>query len=195
MRPTKGQATGRRPGVAAIDRPHGPRNERRPCIRSAVVSPSRLASSIVHDAAASLRRPQLGAILVVSVLGACASPGAPVVSGAWVRAPMGADAPAAAYFVITNGTGQDDALTAVSSPAASSAQIHKTESDMGGMTGMTPVARVDVKAGSTLTFAPGGFHVMLMGLHGSMNVGDRIELDLTFEHAGRVVVQAEVRQG
>ena len=36
---------------------------------------------------------------------------------------------------------------------------------------------------------------MIMGLKSELAVGGTIELDLVFEHAGKVVVQAEIRQG
>jgi copper(I)-binding protein len=118
---------------------------------------------------------------------------APTVSDAWVRPSTGTGDPVAAYLVITNETGRDDALLGASSPAASSVEIHRTSTDMNGMTGMKPVARVDVPAGSTVKLAPGETHLMLMGLSQPLQAGGKIELDLLFERAGKVVVQAEVR--
>jgi len=119
---------------------------------------------------------------------------APTVSGAWIRPPAGTNVPAAAYLVITNTGTQGDVLLRASSPSAASVEIHDTTTDMNGMTGMAPVARVDVPAGATVTFAPGGLHLMVMGIMGSMVVGQKFELDLQFQNAGRVVVQADVRQ-
>jgi copper(I)-binding protein len=54
---------------------------------------------------------------------------------------------------------------------------------------------LEVPAGGTVTLAPGGYHLMIMGLTKTLEVGGKLELDLVFEHAGKVVVQAEVRQG
>lgn len=130
-------------------------------------------------------------------LAACtaAPAGGPSVADAWVRASIGTADPVAAYLVITNSTGHDDALLGASSPAAASVEVHETSTDEGGMTGMVPLGRLDVPAGSTVRLAPGGMHLMLMGLIRPLRVGDSVELDLMFEHAGRLVVQAEVRQG
>ena len=64
-----------------------------------------------------------------------------------------------------------------------------------GMAGMKPVDRVAVGAGATVRLEPGGYHLMIMRLSKTLAAGDTVELDLTFEHMGRVVVQAEVRQG
>ena len=119
----------------------------------------------------------------------------PTISDAWVRPSTGTSEPVAAYMVITNGMGTDDALIAASSPAASSVELHETTTDTSGMTGMKPLARLDVPAGSTVRLAPGGVHLMAMGVTQPLKVGDTLELDLTFEHAGRVPVQAEVRPG
>ncbi|MFI5254926.1 MAG: copper chaperone PCu(A)C [Candidatus Limnocylindrales bacterium] len=128
---------------------------------------------------------------------ACAAgPGGGVsVTDAWVRPTTGADLSTAAYLTIANTTGQADALLSVSSPAATSVEMHLTSMDSMGMTGMQPISRIDVAAGATTTLEPGRMHLMVMGLGKALAVGDRIELDLVFEHAGRVVVEAEVRQG
>ncbi len=135
--------------------------------------------------------------VVAASLAACSSGAAtaPTISDAWVRPPAGMDKPAAAYMVITNSSGQADALLSVSTPAASSVEIHETSTDASGMTGMHPIARLEVPAGGTVTLAPGGFHLMIMGLTKPLEVGGKLELDLVFERAGKVVVQAEVRQG
>jgi copper(I)-binding protein len=129
--------------------------------------------------------------------GACsAGPGgtAPTVSGAWVRPPQGVELPGAGYFVVTGGS-QADALLSASSPVAGSVEIHETSTDASGMTGMHPISRLEVPAGATVTFKPGGYHLMLMGVTGTLTVGGTVQIDLTFEKAGKISVQAEVRQG
>lgn len=133
--------------------------------------------------------------------GASSSPGAttaigaaPVVSGAWVRPPQGMDRPAAGYLVITGGT-QADALLSVSSPVAGSVEMHETTTDASGMTGMHPVSRIEVPAGGTVALQPGGYHLMFMGVTGTIEVGGKVQIDLTFEKAGKITVQAEVKQG
>ena len=49
-----------------------------------------------------------------------------------------------------------------------------------------------LQPGRAVTLQPRGMHVMLMGLKHPLAAGGTVELDLTFEHAGRVVVQAPV---
>lgn len=117
------------------------------------------------------------------------------VSGAWARAVAVTGQPSAAYMVISNGSGQPDALLSVSSPGASMVEVHETTTDGTGMTAMHPVDRVAIPGEGEVTLQPGGTHLMLMGLTKPLEVGSTIELDLMFQHAGRMVVMAEVRDG
>lgn len=139
------------------------------------------------------------AAAVVSALAACSSGGSTgssiTVTEAWVRVPSNAMGPAGAYMTIANSGGADDALVSASSPAAGSVEIHQTMTDASGMTGMSPVDRIAIPAGKSASLAPGGFHMMLMDLSKTLAAGDKVELDLTFEKAGKVTVQAEVRAG
>jgi periplasmic copper chaperone A len=132
----------------------------------------------------------------VLVVAACSSAGAadPTVSDPWVRPPMGADRPAAGYLTITGGE-EADALIAAASPVATTVEIHETAPDASGMMAMHPVDRIDVAAGATVNLEPGGYHLMLMGVTEMPAVGETVEITLTFEQAGEVKVQAEVRAG
>ena len=114
------------------------------------------------------------------------------VSGALVRAAQ-AGGTTAAYMTITNGTLAVDTLESVSTPAATSASLHKTSTDASGMTGMQPVDGIIIPAGGTVTLEPGGYHVMLMGLTGDLAAGQVVRLTLTFKTAGAIGVSAEVR--
>ena len=118
--------------------------------------------------------------------------GSLTITGAWVRtAPAGADT--AAYFTIVNGTATPDALVGVTTTASRSAGLHRTTTDPSGMTGMQMTPQVDVPAGGTVAFAPGGYHVMLVGVIAELKAGGQVELQLTFLKAGVVKVSAEVR--
>jgi periplasmic copper chaperone A len=142
----------------------------------------------------------LAIALVLALVAACGSPAgpgstspsAPTVSGAWVRPPMGADRPAAGYMTITGG-GDADALLAASSPVSLDVQIHETLESADGM-GMQEVERVEIAAGATVMLEPGGYHIMFMMPDAeALTAGQTVEIRLTFENAGEVVVSAEVR--
>jgi len=122
--------------------------------------------------------------------GASGGAGAPTVSGAWVRtAPAGGQT--AGYLTITGGSSAD-ALLSASSPGASTVELHETSMDS-GMMGMHPIASLAIPAGGTVTLAPGGYHLMIMGLTQGLTAGGTFQLDLVFQGAGKVTVQAEVR--
>ncbi len=92
------------------------------------------------------------------------------------------------------GAGQDDALISVSSVGAATVELHEATTDAEGMMGMRPIERLDVPGDGVVTLAPGGFHVMLMGLSAELAVGDTLALELVFENAGTIAVDAEIRQ-
>jgi copper(I)-binding protein len=145
-------------------------------------------------------RPLLSRLIVLIVaavaVAACstATSAAPTVNAAWAR-PAAAGGQSAAYFTITNPSTTADSLVSASSPGASTVDVHETNVDGAGMSAMHPVERVDIPAGQSVVFKPGSYHLMLMGLTDALTVGGTIELDLVFEHAGKVVVQAPIRQG
>jgi len=52
---------------------------------------------------------------------------------------------------------------------------------------------VKIPGGGSIQFAPGGYHVMIVGLAAELKAGDQVVLQLSFENAGVVKVTAEVR--
>jgi len=108
----------------------------------------------------------------------------------WSRA-MPAGATGVVYFTITN-HGAPDALTSVATPVAASAGLHESIDDHGVMK-MRPVASLAVTPGNPVTLAPGGYHIMLMGLKHALVAGTSFPLTLTFENAGSITVTAMVQ--
>jgi len=142
---------------------------------------------------------------------ASAASGAMTVTGPWMRpSPMMAGSDAA-YFVITNGTGQDDALVSVSSPISATVEMHETvavqpsgmpsasagtksASPSGGaMMVMRPLDSIPIAAGATVELKPGGYHIMIVDPKEQPAVGSTVELTLTFQKSPPVTVMAEVR--
>jgi periplasmic copper chaperone A len=136
-------------------------------------------------------------VLGVAACSAAAAPtanagGAITVGGAWVR-PAAKGSDTAAYLQVVNGRPSDDTLVTVSTDAATRASLHQTRTDDSGMTGMAHVDSIVVPAGQTLVLAPGGYHVMLEGLRADLAAGSRVQLTLTFQQSGPLIVTAEVR--
>lgn len=137
--------------------------------------------------------PLLLLLLPVAWLAACggAPPAELAVESPRAFAPPGSGS-GAVYFTVVNTTGADDRLLAVTSPAAERAELHAmVEHD--GMMRMEPFQDgMPVPAGERTELAPGGRHVMLMGLTGPLAVGDTVELTLRFETAGERTLSATV---
>ncbi len=121
-----------------------------------------------------------------------ASEGPLVVKDAWVRA-AAAGADTAAYFTIVNGQSAPDTLLSATTDAAQEVGVHETTTDTSGMTGMHAVPSLGIPGGGTVQFAPGGYHVMLTSLKQALAAGGTVTLTLTFQNAGIVTVNAEVR--
>ena len=102
-------------------------------------------------------------------------------SDAFSRATPGTAAPGVAYLTIHGGDAPDR-LVRVASPLAGVAVHTMTMQD--NVMRMRQVDAIDVPAGATVKLAPGGLHLMLMGLKAPLKPGDTIPLVLTFEHAG-----------
>jgi periplasmic copper chaperone A len=109
---------------------------------------------------------------------------APQVQAAWSR-PAAQGTTGAGFMTLTNPDAKADALVAVESPLAREVQIHQS-SMKGGIASMAKAARVPVPAGGRVTFAPGGYHLMLMGLTKPLKAGDTVPATLTFASGAKV---------
>ena len=111
------------------------------------------------------------------------------VTSAWARATPPGAAMGVIYFRIDNGSTKSDRLLKLNTSVAASAGVHRTEI-VDDVARMREVAVLHVAPGEKVEFAPGGLHVMLMGLKKPLVAGKTFELELVSEVAGprRVVV-------
>ncbi len=100
----------------------------------------------------------------------------------------------AIYFTVTNGTDAEEQLVAASSPAAEAVELHETVDDNGVMRMVHQPEGFTIPPGGTLELMPGGKHVMLIGLDEPLEVGDTVELTLTFAQAGDQVLDVPVME-
>lgn len=98
----------------------------------------------------------------------------------------------AVYVTVVNTGKTADVLVAGASAAADAVELHESY-EMSGMMMMRPVAKFEISAGGKLEMKPGGYHLMLLNLKRDLSPGEKITVALTFEKAGRVWVEAEVR--
>jgi copper(I)-binding protein len=110
----------------------------------------------------------------------------------WARATP-PSAPAGGGFLTIKNTGSAaDRLVAASSPAADMVQVHEMKMD-GNVMRMREVEKgLEIPAGGSVTLAPGGYHLMMMGLKGPLKQGTSVPVTLVFEKAGKIDVQLSV---
>jgi copper(I)-binding protein len=123
-----------------------------------------------------------------------------VVSAPWSRPAIGTGV---VYLTIANRSATPDRLVGATSPIADAAEIHQSTEAMksmssmhgmamGGVASMHHVAFVSVPEHATVTFAPGGYHIMLIGLHHDLHANETFPLRLRFSRAGWVAVRVHV---
>jgi periplasmic copper chaperone A len=109
----------------------------------------------------------------------------------WSRATPGGAKVGGGYLTVVNNGASADRLVGGSAQIAKSFEIHDMAVENGIMK-MRPAGPIDIPAGGTLTLAPGGKHIMMIGLSESLKEGDRITGTLVFEKAGTVDVEFKV---
>lgn len=111
---------------------------------------------------------------------------------AWCRpSPNGAKA-GGCYVTLTAAT--DDRLTGGSTPRAGSLQVHEMKTENGMMKMAELTAGLPLPAGEAVALAPGGNHLMLIGLTAPLVAGETVPLTFQFASAPTITVRAQVRQ-
>jgi len=114
------------------------------------------------------------------------------VTDAWCRpSPNGAKA-GGCYVTLIAAT--DDRLTGGSTPRAASLQVHEMKTENGMMKMAELTGGLPLPAGQAVALAPGGNHLMLIGLTAPLIAGETVPLTFQFASAPAITVQAQVRQ-
>ena len=111
---------------------------------------------------------------------------------AWSR-PAAVGSNAAGYLTLVN-RGPADVLESVASPAAARVEMHGA-SMAGGVMRMWSEQRVAVPANGSVRFAPGGRHLMFVGLKHALRSGDRLPATLHFASGRTLPVELRVDAG
>ncbi|MBP6683210.1 MAG: copper chaperone PCu(A)C [Halioglobus sp.] len=139
----------------------------------------------------------LHAALLLSLaplLAVAAEPAALTLEGAWVRALPPGQPNTAAYLTATNRGAAAVTIVGASAAIAKTTQIHTTR-EVDGLQRMEQVAQLQLAPGQSLAFAPGGTHLMLMGLAQMPAPGEQVQLCLELAGGAQVCTQAEVQKG
>lgn len=107
---------------------------------------------------------------------AASTPASAAVTDGWFRA-LPSSVPSGGYFTLRNTGTKPLTLTDVETPACGMVMMHKSSNG-----GMAHVMSLDVMAGETVTFAPGGYHLMCMDTKPALKPGAQVPV--TFHFAG-----------
>ncbi|HLZ85293.1 MAG TPA: copper chaperone PCu(A)C [Caulobacteraceae bacterium] len=144
----------------------------------------------------SIAAAAVAAALIVAPHAACSrdyGAGTLHIGDPWIRATPNAAPTAAGYLTVTNRGKSADRLLGGSSPLAQAIEPHTMS-----MTGEVMRMRLTpggfpIPPGATLTLAPGGNHLMLIGPRRPFKPGDHVPATLRFARVGQVTVVFAVR--
>ncbi|MBC7442365.1 MAG: copper chaperone PCu(A)C [Ramlibacter sp.] len=147
----------------------------------------------------------VAAALLLTLTGCAGTPGTPAptadttpagnaltVTDAWVKAADGGMS--AAFGLLENSGTEDITVTSAESPAAPVLELHETVANASGDTVMQK--KEDgfvIPSGGTIALAPGGNHIMMMGLTAALKAGDETTVTLTLSDGSSYVFTAPVK--
>jgi hypothetical protein len=115
--------------------------------------------------------------------------GALKINHPWARAtPKGASI-GGGYMTVTNTGTAPDRLVGGSTDISKGFEFHEMSMDNGIMKMRMLPKGLEIKPGQTVTFKPGGHHVMFTGLKHQLMQGQHFKATIQFEKAGKVDVE------
>jgi copper(I)-binding protein len=111
-----------------------------------------------------------------------------VLDGLQFRATVGSIPSSAGYLTIRNNGTDNDWLVAATGDLARKTELHSMTMDNGVMRMRQVEGGIPVPAGGTVTLAPGGYHIMLIGLKAPLHAGQAYDVTLDFRHAGPMTI-------
>ena|SRR5687768_17198474 len=143
---------------------------------------------MTHETLTTWRRLSV-LMLACALLTACGQSEPVSVRDPWANAtPVGASVAAVYVELVVE---QTDTLLSASTTVADHIEMH-TSSEDNGMMKMRQLTTVELKGGEPFRFAPGGAHLMLIGLRQPLVAGMRFPITLQLERAGAVTAQVQV---
>ncbi|TVR07486.1 MAG: copper chaperone PCu(A)C [Salinarimonadaceae bacterium] len=111
-----------------------------------------------------------------------------VVEAPWTRATPGGARVAGGYMRISNNGAEPDRLLGGTTTVAPRFEVHSMEM-VDGVARMAEVAGgLVIPPGETVELAPGGYHIMMMGLTAPVTEASEVAGTLVFERAGEIAV-------
>jgi len=112
-----------------------------------------------------------------------------VIGHPWTRATPPSAPAGGGYLTVTNTGTTPDKLVSARTPAAGAVQVHEMKMEGNVMRMRERDGGLEIPPGATVTLAPGGLHLMMMGLKVPLNQGEKVPVTLVFEKAGSIDVE------
>lgn len=109
----------------------------------------------------------------------------------WIRH-MPAAVPSGGFFEAHNNSAKDVQLSKVKSADYGMVMLHETKT-VDGVSKMSMVHDINIPANGTLSFKPGGYHLMLEQPREGIVVGDNLKLEFELSNGDKFTAQCEVK--
>ena len=126
------------------------------------------------------------------MMSGCSEPRPLNVDGGYVRLNANPDAPSAGYFTIHGGP-EPVVLRGVTTDAAVRLEMHESVTQ-DGMARMKAIDTVDVPAGETIKFEPGGKHLMLWQINSQAIAAGKMTFTFIFSNGDRILADAVIQK-
>lgn len=102
-------------------------------------------------------------------------------------------APASASFMtLNNDSAKEIKLVQAHSDVAKTIELH-THTDDGGVMRMRKIESISIPANGTTELKPGGLHIMLIGPHNPIKIGQTVKVELEFADGSKKMVAMPVK--
>ena len=110
-----------------------------------------------------------------------------IISDPWMRSVSAPVKTSAGYLTIKNQGTIADVLLSVNSDIAQATELHRSLEE-NGISLMRRVKKLEIPAGEKIELKPGSYHLMFIGLNGSIEAGATVTIIFNFQNAGAVEV-------
>lgn len=143
-----------------------------------------------------MQKVSLSIVLIAAALAspfaATAAPAGLEITNARMPLPPSGSDVGAVYLTLRNDGTDSKTIVGIESAAARNAMLHELMV-VQGTARMRPIERLSIPAGGEIVLAPGGLHIMLVGLKDHLRIGQTVPLVLLLGDGQKVGVTVSVR--
>jgi copper(I)-binding protein len=114
------------------------------------------------------------------------------ISDTFTRSTVAGQKNAGGFLTIQN-EGNLDKLLSAKSNVSASMEIHEMKMD-GNVMQMRQINSLDIPSKGKLELKPGGYHLMFIDIKSPLKAGESVDVQLTFEKAGKVNVKLPIQE-